>query len=82
MCMCILSYPACKARDPFCLSSVVCPALQYFSILSHKRYDFQKQVVGYKMYFLIFLQLLCEIFIIIRRFQRDIIRYIAFHIKV
>ena len=36
------------------LSSVVCPALQSFSTLSHKRYDFRNNVIGHKMCVLIF----------------------------
>ena len=33
------------------LPSVVCPALQYFSTLSHKRDDFRKQkIIEHKMY--------------------------------
>jgi hypothetical protein len=33
------------------LSSVVCPALQFFSILSHKRQDFRKKSYRHKMCF-------------------------------
>jgi hypothetical protein len=36
------------------LSSVVCPAIQYFSTLSHKRHDFRENVIEYKMCVLIF----------------------------
>ena len=36
------------------LSSVACPALQYSSTLSHKRYDFRNKVTEHKMYVLIF----------------------------
>ena len=32
------------------LSSVTCPALQYFSTLPHKRHDFRTKVMGYKMW--------------------------------
>ena len=35
------------------LSSVVCPAVQYFSKLSHKRHDLKK-VVEHRMHVLIF----------------------------
>jgi len=36
------------------LSSWACPALQYFSTLSHKRNDFRKEVIEYKLCILIF----------------------------
>jgi len=38
------------------LTAVACPALQYFSTLSHKRHDFQpkKKTIGHKMYVVIF----------------------------
>jgi hypothetical protein len=42
VCIWTLSYPACNAHAPYCH---LCPALQYFSTLSHKRYDFRKKKV-------------------------------------
>ena len=49
-------------------SSVVCPALRYFFILSHKRRDFRKKkLFDIKCVFLFSLQLLSETFLIRRR---------------
>jgi hypothetical protein len=33
---------------------IACPALPYFSTLSHKRHDFRENVIGYKMRILTF----------------------------
>jgi hypothetical protein len=55
------------------LSSVACPALEYFSSLSHKRYDFLKKLLNKKCKFWFSLQLLSQTFLILRRIQRDII---------
>ena len=52
------------------LSSVACPALPYFSALSHRRHDFrEKKLLNLKFEFLIF----SEIFLIVRRTERDVI---------
>jgi hypothetical protein len=37
VCVCSLSFAACIAHAPFC------PAVKYFSKLSHKRHDFRKK---------------------------------------
>jgi len=55
------------------LSSVVCPALQYFSTLSHKRHDFRRNVIQHKMCVLIFSTTLSETIFILRRNERDMI---------
>ena len=56
------------------LSYVACPALQYFSTLSHKRHGFRgKKLLNIKMCFWYSLQLLSETFLILRRNERDII---------
>ena len=72
LCICGLRYPACLAHEPYC--HVVCPALQYFSTLSHKRHDFRKKkLLNIKSVFRGSPQLLYEIFFILRRIQRDMI---------
>jgi len=48
------------------LPSVDCPALQYFSTLSHKRHDIRKNVIENEMCVLIFSTILSEIFFIIK----------------
>ena len=54
------------------LSSEACPALPYFSTLSHNRQDFsEKKVLEHIMYVLIFSTTFPEIFFILRRIQRD-----------
>jgi len=64
------------------LSSVVRPALQYFSTLSHKRYDFRKKLLNTKRVFWFSLQLLSETFFILKRNERDMTKmYIGPHVK-
>jgi hypothetical protein len=49
----ILALVICKRCACAILLSVVCPAIQYFSTLSHKRHDFRKTVIEDKMWVLI-----------------------------
>ena len=49
------------------LSSVACPALQYFSTLPHKRRNLKTNLLNIKCVFLFYLQILFEIFHILRR---------------
>ena len=55
------------------LSTVACPALQYFPTLSHKRHDFRKKNIEYKMCVLIFLKFVSKNFLTLRKIDRDII---------
>jgi hypothetical protein len=56
------------------LSSVICPAIQYFST-SHKRHDFRKKKKSdMKCVFWFSLQLLSETFLILRKTERDEIK--------
>ena len=64
------------------LSSLACPALQYFSTLSHKRHDFRKRIADNKMCVFIFFTQLSDTLLILRRNERDIIEmYIGLHVK-
>ena len=56
------------------LSSVACPALQYFSTFSHIRHDFRKKKIFNGKCVLIFLQFLSETFLILRRIERHTIK--------
>jgi hypothetical protein len=40
--------------------------LPYFSKLSHQQHDFRREVMGHKMYVLIFLKRLCETFLTLK----------------
>jgi hypothetical protein len=50
-----------------------CPVLTYFSTLSHKRHDFRENVTEQERCVLIFSITLFEIFLSLRRIQRDAI---------
>jgi len=71
--ICSFSYPACSAHEPYCLPW---PAPLYIILftLSHKRYDFRKQVTEHKMCVLIFSTTLSEPFLILRRNERGMIK--------
>ena len=59
------------------LSAVACPDLQYFSTFSQKRHDFrEKKVTERKMGVLIFSTTLSETFLILRRIDWEMIKYI------
>jgi hypothetical protein len=56
------------------LPSVACLVVPYFSTLSHKWHDFRGgKIIEHKMCVFIFSTTLSEIFLILRRIQRDII---------
>jgi hypothetical protein len=55
------------------LSTVACPVLQNFSILSDKRHAFRKKIFEYKTCVLSFSTNLCETFPILRRTEWDTI---------
>ena len=65
-----------KCMRRIILSSVACPAVQYFSTLSHKQQDFrgEKKLLNIKCMLQVSLKLLSETFFIIRRTERDVIK--------
>ena len=67
----VIRYAECIRLSIF--SSVACQAVLKFPALSHKRYDFRKNVIGYKIRVLIFSTILCEIFLILKRINLDCI---------
>ena len=61
---------------------MACPVLQYFSALSHKRHDFRNKVIDHNMCVSSLSVVLCQIFLIIRGNERDIIKmYIGLHVQ-
>ena len=74
----------CPAMQCACaiLSFVSCPALQYFSKLSHKSHDFRGKKINIKYAFCFSLQLLSETSVILQTIQRAIINlYISLHVE-
>ena len=66
------------------LSSVACTVLHFFSTLSHKLHDFLKRkAIDIKWCFDFLYKRLSEIFLILRRIERDMIKkkYIGLHVK-
>jgi hypothetical protein len=63
-------------------SYMVFPALQYFSTLSHKRYDFRNEVIDHEMCVSSLYIVLCQIFLIIKGTEQEIINmYIGLHLQ-
>ena len=58
------------------LSSVACPALQYFFTLSHKWHDFRNQGIEHKMCVRFYIALWSETFLIIKRAERDTVKIV------
>ena len=73
--VCSITHPACNVKCTI-LSLVVCLALRYFSTF------FEKKLLDIKCVFWFSVQLLSEIFLILRRNERDIIKmFIGLHVK-
>jgi hypothetical protein len=69
VCICSLRYPACNARAPYC-PSVAYLAVPRFSTFSHKCHDFRgEKLLKIKRVFRFALQLLSEMYLVVRRIQ-------------
>jgi len=72
MCVCSLSYPACKTHAPYFI--VICGlsgSTIFFHVIIINGTIFWKPVLNSKYVFWICLQFLCEAFLFLRRIQRD-----------
>jgi hypothetical protein len=64
------------------LPSVACLAVLNYFTLSHKRHDFRKEKIVYKMCVLVASIFLSETFLILKRSERDMIKmYIGLHVQ-
>jgi len=72
--MCRLSDTPCNWHAP-CCRLWLAPPYNTFSTRSLKRHDFQKKLLGTKCVFWLPLQRLSDIFHILRRTERDIIKF-------
>ena len=70
MCVCSLSYLACKAHALYYIISGLSGAA---TTLSHKWHDFREKVIEHKMCVLIFSTTLSETFLILRRIRQGVI---------
>jgi hypothetical protein len=71
MCVCSISYPACKAHSPYCI--FMWP-VRLYQICPHYLTNgtgFWNKLLNIKCVFWFFLQLLSEIFLILSRIQRE-----------
>ena len=73
VCVCSLTYPACKQHAPYCIVLSVLRGSTVFSTFSHKRHALPKNVSEHKMCVLIFSAPLYKIFLIPRRIQPNVI---------
>ena len=69
MCVCSRSYPARKHST--ILSSAACPSVSYLSTLSYKQHDFRIKFFNIHCVFWFPLQLLSNVFLILKIIQRD-----------
>ena len=75
VCVCVCVFVVLNVpHAPYCLSSVVRPALQCFPTLSHKRHDLKKTLLNNKCVFWFSLHLLLETFLILRRAELAMIK--------
>jgi hypothetical protein len=74
---CVCSFGIQHASACAILSSVACPAIQYFSTWSHKRQDFRNNVIEHKMCVLFFST--SFVWNILRTTERDMIENVSWY---
>ena len=73
-CVCKLRYPAYIVR----MRHIVMCGLPIYNVfpLSHKRQNFIQKILNTKCVFRLSLQILSETFLVLRRMERDVIKYV------